>query len=855
MFDINNLSLLMLFSSLISFILFIYAYIRRDNLAILDLSFILLSSTIWSFFYGLELSFPNSNAINYILFFQQTGISTIPVFWFLFAARYSGNDKWITPSKSLSLFLIPLFSSIMISSNDFHHLFYTSVTLKTDFDYTYRILEHGPFWIAHVIYSHTLFLIGTIMISLMLFKATKSNKRRITFLLLGAAVPYIVNIAYIIGIMPFGFIDLTPIAFILMGIILSMGIFLVKLFDITPLALDKLFDNIPDAILVLDTNKKLLNANPKAKAIIQNIINNNEIKKEQVAVDIISNFATSNTNENFIFDNIIYDITCSTIQNHNKQKIGDLISLRDITDRKNAEIKHQKSEENYRLIAENSSDIIWTMDLYGNYHYVSPSVFNMLGYTAEENMKQIITDNLEPESLKLAVELINYAITSINNKIKIEPHTIELLQKHKNGSTIWTEVVISPIYENDSFKYFLGVTRNISNRKKIEEDLIAAKEKAEESDRLKSAFLANMSHEIRTPMNGILGFLELLKTMNLSNETRDNYFEIIEKSGQRLLDTINDIIEISKIESNQIPTIYSDFDINEVIQDQIHFFEPQAKNKGLKLLSTSKLSNTLSVINSDKNILNGILTNLLRNAIKFTERGTIEIGCKIVNEHLCFSIKDTGIGIPNEKRVAIFNRFTQVNHQNTRPYEGSGLGLSIVKGYIQMINGKIWVESELEKGSTFFFNIPYIATTVEQTKEATIEEHSIQDYNFSSIKILLAEDDTISSFLIKEIANYHKINITHVSNGLECLEILKTQNDFTLILMDLKMPFLGGLDTTRKIRETNKDIKIIALTAYALDGDEDKALEAGCNDFMTKPVDQYKLIETIAKTNSELSKK
>lgn len=851
MFDINNISLLMLFSSIISFVLFIYAYLRRDNLAILNLSLILLSSTIWSFFYGLELSFPNSKAINYILFFQQTGISTIPVFWFLFAARYSGNDKWITPSKSMSFFLIPLISSIMIASNDFHNLFYTSVTLKTDFGYTYRILEHGPFWIAHVIYSHILFLIGTLMMFLMIFKATKNNRRRITFLLLGATVPYIVNIAYILGIMPFGFIDLTPIAFIIMGIILSMGIFLVKLFDITPLALDKLFDNIPDAILVLDTNKKLLNANPKAKAIIQNIINNSEPKKEQVAVDIISNFALTNSNENFIFDDKIYDITCSKIQNHNNQKIGDLISLRDVTDRKNAEIKHQKSEENYRLIAENSSDIIWTMDLYGNYHYVSPSVFNMLGYTAEENMKQIITDNLEPESLKYAVELINYAIENISNKITIEPHTIELQQRHKNGSIVWTEVVISPIYENDNFKYFLGVTRNISNRKKIEEDLIAAKEKAEESDRLKSAFLANMSHEIRTPMNGILGFLELIKTLDLSSDTRDNYFEIIEKSGQRLLDTINDIIEISKIESNQIPTQYSDFDLNEILQDQVSFFDQQAKEKGLNL-SILQNSNYISTpIHSEKNILNGIITNLIRNAIKFTNNGSIEIAYKIQDQEICFCIKDTGIGIPKDKTEEIFNRFTQVNIHNTRPYEGSGLGLSIVKGYLQMINGRIWVESELGVGSSFFFNIPHIAASSDYSGSSNNQSLSDLNFDFSSINILLAEDDAISSYLIKEIVRHYNINLTHVNNGLECIKTLQERNDFSLILMDIKMPYMDGIETTLKIRETDKNIKIIALTAYALDGDKEKAIEAGCDDFITKPVDQYKLIETIIKAKNK----
>jgi signal transduction histidine kinase len=234
-----------------------------------------------------------------------------------------------------------------------------------------------------------------------------------------------------------------------------------------------------------------------------------------------------------------------------------------------------------------------------------------------------------------------------------------------------------------------------------------AKELAEKSDQLKSAFLANMSHEIRTPMNGILGFSSLLKEPNLSGEQQQEYITVIEKSGNRMLNLINDIIDISKIESGLMLVNRNELNISDLINNVFDFFNPEAENKGLKLLIKNKLSAEEAVIFTDPEKVESILTNLIKNAIKFTNLGTIELGCERNGEQLEFFVKDTGIGIPKDRQDAIFERFIQADIEDKMAWQGAGLGLSISKAYVEMLGGKIWLESEEDKATTFYFTLPY----------------------------------------------------------------------------------------------------------------------------------------------------
>jgi signal transduction histidine kinase len=294
----------------------------------------------------------------------------------------------------------------------------------------------------------------------------------------------------------------------------------------------------------------------------------------------------------------------------------------------------------------------------------------------------------------------------------------EFQNKKKNGDYYWESAVISSIMNNQGdIAFFFAIKEDITEKKKIVEDLIKTKEKAEESDRLKSAFLSNISHEIRTPMNGILGFTDVFKDPDLSHKERQEYICIVENSITRLLNIINDIMVISKIETKPIQIFASEINVNEQIESVYTFFKPQIEQKGIQISFKNALPPKEAIIKTDREKIDVVLTNLVKNAVKFTQAGSIEFGYKKKGEYLEFFVKDTGVGIHQEQMEIIFERFRQGNESLTRYYEGIGLGLSISKAYVEMLGGKIWAESEVGKGSTFLFTIPYFKTHPSQSND------------------------------------------------------------------------------------------------------------------------------------------
>lgn len=401
--------------------------------------------------------------------------------------------------------------------------------------------------------------------------------------------------------------------------------------------------------------------------------------------------------------------------------------------------------------------------------------------------------------------------------------------------------------EQQILSIFAQMLVNIRLRKAAEEELIRAKEKAEESDRLKSAFLANMSHEIRTPMNGILGFSQLLKEPGLNCEEQQEYIHVIEQSGERMLNVINDLINISKIEAGQMDVTISKTNINEQL-DYLHtFFKPEADRKGLQLTRSCPFSQDQAYIETDREKLYAIMTNLIKNAHKFTEKGSIEFGYELKDDDILFFVKDTGIGIPENKLKEVFGRFVQADTSFTSDYEGSGLGLAICKAYAELLGGTIWLESEHGLGSTFFFTIPYRPASENIYRYLIDNNPDIIREKHQSTNVLIVDNDKISRLgmvkMIEKVCDTYRT----AQSGEEAIELCRKNQDINLVLMDIKMPGMDGYEATRIIREFNNNIVIVAQTALTLATDRDKALAAGCNEYITKPIQPATLAEIINK--------
>ena len=511
-------------------------------------------------------------------------------------------------------------------------------------------------------------------------------------------------------------------------------------------------------------------------------------------------------------------------------------SVDDITERKKAINLLKESEQKSMSIMENSADAIFIINQKGMYVYSNKAVSALLGYTSEEMKSKTIADISPPDRLAEYFRFFEQILDEGKGY-----NEIELVKK--DGDCIKTDLnaVILP----DGTIY--GSCRDITERKKVESELIKAKEKAEESDRLKSAFLTNMSHEIRTPMNGILGFAELLREPNLSSDDLQDYIQTIQISGERMLNTINSIVDISKIESGLIQINIGETDINEKLEFTYKFFKPETQVKGLQLILKTTLTGKEAIIKTDNEKVYGILTNLVRNAIKFTFTGSIEFGYEKKGEFLEFFVKDTGVGIPENQKELIFERFRQGSESNNRGYEGNGLGLSISKSYVEMLGGKIWMESEEGRGSIFYFSIPYNSVSEENEEVLPAGSEEYKEVERKNLKILIVEDDEISySLLLKTLQKISK-EVLHAMTGVEAIEACRNHPDIDLVLMDIRMPKMDGNEATRQIRQFNKDLIIIAQTAYAFEGDRVKAIVAGCNDYITKPINKTLLYDLIKK--------
>ncbi len=519
----------------------------------------------------------------------------------------------------------------------------------------------------------------------------------------------------------------------------------------------------------------------------------------------------------------------------------------DITARKQAEEALINSEVQKKAILNNLPHLAFLKDCDGKYLSVNESFALSVNRSVEEITGKTDYD-IYPQEVAQKYREEDLKIILTKKQLFVEEQT----------NSKWYETFKAPIFDTSGNVIGVtGISLEITDRKKSEEEnrenteklaiqnvklklindeLKNAKERAEESDKLKSAFLANMSHEIRTPMNAILGFATLIRNRVLSEEKRKDYIDLINANCRQLLHIITDIIDISKIEAGQISIINKNFLLNKMLNDLYLNYNNQIEvmRKPIQLFIKPGLKNEESAIFTDKVRLEQILSNLLSNAIKFTDKGTIEIGYYIDRRRdLVFYVKDTGIGLSPDEQKIIFDRFRQVSTSYNKLYGGTGLGLSISKGLCEKLGGHIWLESEVGKGSCFFFNIPYKpGINFEKPKEIDY----IVEYNWTGHTILIAEDEEVNYSLLETILSPTGACILRAKTGLEAIQRIESDQRINLVLMDVKMPDLDGLEATRRIKMIRRDLPVIAQTAYAMSTDEESCLSAGCDDYISKPL-------------------
>ena len=647
-----------------------------------------------------------------------------------------------------------------------------------------------------------------------------------------------------------------------------------------------LYNSIRDAILVADTERNIIDCNPaftdlfgysldevKGQKTVTVYQSEKEFKKMGEALKNYKGNAKDflhtihyKKKDGTVFPgetNVYY------LEDKNGAVTGFIGLIRDVTERVKAQKELEKSKEKAEIYLNISAEIIISLNTEGKIVLLNDSGYQLLGYTKGELAgKDWFSTCIPKKEQKKSKNIFHSAMKGEIESVKQVEGDI-VTESGEQRTILWHNSLLRD--NNNEIKGILSSGEDITERKKTEQKLIVltnelqtknkeleatnaelekAKEKAEESDKLKSAFLANMSHEIRTPMNGIMGFTDLLRKPELKGDEQQKFIDIIQESGNRMLNIIDELVNIAWIEAGQVEVNKEEVNLNNIIDELYTFFSYETRKKGLNLEVYKGLPDTESEIFTDKTKLNQILSNLAKNAIKFTNEGKVAFGYTKKENTLIFYVEDTGVGISADQKEKIFERFRQEDLTISREHEGAGLGLSISKAYIEMLGGKIWLETEKNKGTTFFFTIPIEQKQIEKGAEHE-EPLKMKNENLPKhITILVAEDDPVSQALIEELIAGEDISAIHAENGKEVIEKIEENPHIDLVLMDIKMPDMDGYKATKIIKEKYPSIPVVAQTAFASKADREKAYDAGCDEYIAKPVNKhefFKILNTLLK--------
>jgi len=615
--------------------------------------------------------------------------------------------------------------------------------------------------------------------------------------------------------------------------------------------LDYILDSFPDIVVIEDLNFNLVAVNESAESILG--YKSSELIGEPVKRFYADPADFENRETGTLFngsdkksitfearyrkkngDILEAETVLKKILNNKGRLIGYLGVVRDISKRKQASREVQKF---YSL----PLNLMCTATAEGYFKDINAEFEKVLGYTQKELLKIPFTELTHPDDLKKTMNKVGKLVSGEQDTVV----DFENRVSRKDGTYCWLAWT-GTFDEKTGLLYIIG--KDVNERKKLEQELIDAKEKAEEANKAKSHFVANMSHEIRTPMNSILGFADMMKEL-ADSELEKEYVENIRKSGKNLLKLINDILDLSKIESGKKDVSIYPVDVVRVVDEVKSIFALQAGDKGLEVRSTINKDLPAALL-LDEMKLRQILINLMGNAMKFTGEGFIEIGVKSeeISEteshvNLEIYIKDTGIGISEERQGRIFREFEQEDYSTSDKYGGTGLGLSISYRLAQLMNGSVEVHSVQGKGSTFTLYLPDvpISTMLEETQDTTEKQYDIA---LNKGKILVVDDIQLNRRLIVEFLRGYPIQVIEAKNGFEAVRIAEEEN-LDLIFMDIKMPQMNGVDAMRQIKVNNKSLPIVALTASGFDMQHEKEKGLWFDGYLRKPVNRMHILEEL----------